>query len=196
MYLAEKFSQDDVEQTHSRSLEHIRKTSPWMYSLLKAVTRVFLSIDFPKGYSKAGFSSNFAKGFVFMNYASANDEESVFETAVDYVHESSHQLIFLIGEVDPIIKGDPKKMVYSGIKGCERPAILTLHGAVALSHMCLFRIFHKKAMGHFVHSSEENLKRDMKKLNQTLMDLTEKCEFTEVGERIINDLKYVSRLSA
>lgn len=191
MWLAKNINEKCIEEQHLQAMKYIKETSPWMFEVFQSLTRVFVPIGCPKGYAKAGFSSNLAKGFVFYWYPDEYQEERVFEMAIDYVHEASHQLTFLLNGIDPLIKGDDKEPVYSAIKGCERPAILALHGAIALSYMCLFRVFHRKVSGEYLFRSQKKLKEERQKLSETIRRLQETCEFTEVGTRIMKDLEFV-----
>ncbi len=191
MFLAHGINESSARTQHDEALRHVKETCPWMFDLLTSLTKVFIPVGCPEKYKKAGFSSNLAKGFVFYWYCDRYEGEIGFETAVDYVHEASHQLTFLLNAIDPMIKGDPKKPVYSGIKGCERPAILSLHGAIALGYMSLFRAFHYQVNQKYVFNSEEKKKDEAKKLGATLKELTKNCEFTDVGNQVVRDLQLI-----
>ncbi len=191
LYIDELSSSEVLQYQHAGAIELIKKTCPWMYEMMCSVSKVFVPIDCPDHYIKAGFSSNYAKGFVFMNYPKDRCSEQMFELAIDYVHETSHQLTFLLNEVDPTITENSVKEVYSAIKGCNRPTVLALHGAIALAYMTLFRVFHRSLSGKYVFHSLDKLKQEREMLKETIDSMKGKVEFTDVGSRIFKNLNEV-----
>lgn len=195
LYLAKKVNNDVIEEVHTGAIKLIQETSPWMYELFCSAIKAFIPIESPYPNRKAGFSSDYAKGFTFYAYPDESSEKNIIETAVDYIHESSHQLTFLINEVDFLIEGDREQAVFSAIKNEERPAILALHGAIALAHMSLFRSFLKESLKDGNDYSNEQLVHEAEMLDATINALNEKCSFTPIGESIMKELEYINDLT-
>lgn len=140
-----------------------------------------------------GFSSHLARNFIFMSVPEI-PEFAELELAINIMHEVGHQALLVYQSCDPILSSDPKALIYSGIRRCHRPAILSFHGAVALAYMIqgfktalLWPEYQSDRASEYIR---ERLKIISIDLVQTLVDLS-KCQYTPLGKRLFQELAQV-----
>jgi len=121
-----------------------------------------------------GMSTLWFKGAVFFEKTQNSDLNQRTE---NIAHEIAHQIIINYQLNDSLIKGSLNERIYSGIRDEKRPAILSFHGAAALSYML------------WVQSTLQDTTRAKAielQLRSTLEDL-KNIEFTTIGQKLYEE---------
>ena len=122
-----------------------------------------------------GMSVMWLKGVIFFEKKQLSSLEQRVE---NIAHEVAHQVIINYQLNDFLIDGDLNAKVYSGIRRVERPAIMSFHGAAALSYMLLVA----KEYGN-----QKRIDELRSGLIKTLDSLNE-ISFTKVGRKIFEEM--------
>lgn len=129
-----------------------------------------------------GWTCQYARGAIFLGFA---PQYSIFNLALDLVHEIGHQALALFQSADRVIAGDWNTPVYSEVRRTYRPAIQSLHAAAAIAFMCSFA--EELGLPRYVHPEfDDSLP---KALTRATSYLREACEFTSIGASIMDDFE-------
>jgi HEXXH motif-containing protein len=143
---------------------------------------------------KRGFSTPLCFGAIFLSFEDRLTSEGFerVELAIDLAHEIGHHVLHTFQTADSILSSNLREPVYSSVRRCVRPAIMSMHAAVALGYMleaveCLVR-------ANILTGRELNFVdtfRDRYASEQTsgLSELEEKCSFTSLGQRLMDALR-------
>ena len=150
---------------------------PYFQPLIKNLIQFYVPIENASNdhVHDYGMSLLWFKGAVFFEKGQSFAIERRVE---NLAHELAHQVIINYQLNDYIIDGDLNEEVYSGIRERLRPAIMSFHGAAALSYMLQ------------VASLYQNKKRTSElknSLEKTLQSLSE-IKFTPVGKVIFEEM--------
>jgi HEXXH motif-containing protein len=105
-------------------------------------------------------------------------------------HELGHQILHVYQSCDPLFESDNFAPVYSGVRKTDRPAILSLHAAVALGFMITaFESFGSGGISisdpdKYVAGRLNELRTD---LVHTLVSLR-KTRMTTLGRELVQEL--------
>jgi hypothetical protein len=113
----------------------------------------------------------------------------VFDLAVSFSHELGHQILSIYQRSDRIIKSDLLTPVYSGVRGTVRPAIQAFHAAVASAYMIescrhVIKVLHGVERAYALEVLEEKYQEFL----PTIESLENSVEFTELGEKMFEEL--------
>lgn len=136
-----------------------------------------------------GFSSVLARNAIFVSCPKVDGVADI-ELAVNMSHELGHQILHLYQSCDLLFESDNFAPVYSGIRKTDRPAILSLHAAVALGFMITaFESFNSKNI-----AIDESAEYIAKRLNELRADLIHtlvslrKTHMTTLGRELVQEL--------
>jgi hypothetical protein len=158
--------------------------------ILAKLYRELVDFVLPLGGDRnRGYSMMMARGAIVRTLPASEDE---YDVAIDLAHELGHQCFYLWQSADPIMTTDQFLPVFSEIRKAFRPAFQSFHAAVALAFMLTFvqsRPDDKRC--------QEAAKRRGKKYRGTLDEslglaiysLRTYCQFTPIGERIIQEME-------
>lgn len=145
----------------------------------------------------AGFSSHLCQGAIFLSTPVIDRKYWRAELAIDLAHELAHQVLNLFQRTDNLLLSDLYMPIYSGVRRINRPAIMALHGAAALSYILLSA----KSIEQCSQANSEEVEYARQLLNgvredllKTLSSLESSCQFSTVGNLIMSDLKTIARL--
>jgi len=171
-HLLEK--QEHYEESH----RILQSSDPFLASLFERLIHLVVPMD--AGGDKLYLSSDLARGALFLSLPPG----SAWTLALNLAHELGHQALMILNSADRLIS-DPRELVYSGVRKTERPALQSLHAAVALGYMILFSEGTKANQ----RQALEILPIHRRDLADTLSDISAKCELTPVGQEIFADLQ-------
>lgn len=143
-----------------------------------------------EGQRNRGTSNHFTRGAI---RRTVPDDADRYDVAIDLAHEMGHYSLVILQSIDSIIvPADVRKPVYSQIRQTLRPAIQTLHAAVALASMHLF----VESMPNdpaCQAAGERRGKKYTKSLKHSLYlsieSLRQSCEFTPLGARVLEEME-------
>jgi hypothetical protein len=171
-------SASETENFNSRIQESEQKlcaTLPHFRILLDRLIHKYIPMESTtNNQGDFGMSTLWFKGAIFFE---KNQKPELDQRVENLAHEIAHQIILHYQLNDPLIEGDLNAPVYSGIRQENRPAILSFHGAAALSYMLWIQTHLK---------NESRCKEIQKQLESTLMDLG-KTQFTIIGKKIFEE---------
>jgi hypothetical protein len=175
------------------ALSIINSCGGWISNMLTSVAYEIIPLKGANGElrSQNGFSDYNLLGSIFLGFYSG--QQRVIDLAIAIVHELGHQVLMLqqAGQ-SPLEDGSFQKMIYSGVRKTERPAIAAFHAVIALTYM---NEMYKQLLNtyHFDNASQKSYCEAMyTKNNSDLLDglkAIDNVELTKVGERIIADVK-------
>ena len=173
------------------AIQIVKTSAPFFASMYDLLVEMLIAL---KACDRSrGFSCHFARGAIFRAFPTDSSAEVV---AIDIVHEIGHQALMVYQSVDPILLGDHDAPVYSYIRRADRPAIQSLHAAVALAFMTRFRDTLTPAQGAIIDSDPrikgygETLRAG---LRNAIRALDEKCSFTTLGGAIMDELQALAK---
>ncbi|HYO51190.1 aKG-HExxH-type peptide beta-hydroxylase [Archangium sp.] len=163
--------------------------------LFRALIQNVVPLSGPRGEGfserqrRLAFSSVLARNAVFM--VPHDGPYAALEMVVSLVHEMGHQSLMLLQAVDPLFASAAEAPVYSAIMGIERPAILALHGAVALAAMVRAlqlgqawpELTSAEAQAHIAKRTQQFRAA----LSETLRALGG-CQLTRLGKEVFEEL--------
>jgi HEXXH motif-containing protein len=139
-----------------------------------------LVVTSPALTPRYGFSSHHLKGYVFLSFPAGEAVKDTIEDSLSLAHELGHQVLMAYQTADPVLASDQDAPVYSAIRRGFRPAILALHGAMALGYMT----YTAECLG----SAAARGYRDG--LRRTLLGMRAAgCIYTELGSLLVSELE-------
>jgi hypothetical protein len=140
------------------------------------------------GQRNRGFANHLIRGAIFRTVP---EDENKYDVAIDLAHETGHYGLMVLQSIDPIIKSNPDKLVHSTVRNHIRPAIQVFHAAVAMAFMQMV----VASMPNDPVCQETGARRGMKYAGTfsngiaiSLELLLRECEFTEIGQQLVNEL--------
>lgn len=174
----------------------IEKNCHWIFSVGQKVVREVYPVRIRGGqYIGAGGATNHHLiGALFLSLRPAPSEE--VKLAISFAHEIGHTVLMIMQQGDAIILEHPDVTVYSPVRRCHRPLIMSLHAAVAAGYMveCAFDLSKSSDL-----NAEERdycvafISEQIFHLKQTLNDMR-RFKFTEVGQKILHDLVRITKI--
>jgi len=139
---------------------------------------------------RVGMSTDLARGAIFTSFS---NRKTLFDFAIDLVHELGHQVLMIFNSADKLFTEGANKLVYSGIRLKERPAIQSYHSSIALGFMLYFANSYLSQINgkleNEFHYAQEKIELFEKQLKLNIDALKENCSFTILGNRLLSDLE-------
>lgn len=141
---------------------------------------------------KFAFSTHLARGAVF--FTPPVEKHPEITMAIDLVHELGHQVLMIYQSADTLIASSLEQPVWSAVRQTYRPAIQSMQAAAALTYMLILvkNLLGKQNINdserEYISQAFEAMKTG---LSSTLFSLREHCQFTEVGQQIMQDFEQV-----
>jgi hypothetical protein len=175
----------------------LSQACPWIKEMYDFLVHQVIFLKMKGGDIKA-MSAHFMKGALVFRSFDTNNLSNIIDLAVDIAHEVGHQALMVLLTSNEIISSSYDAPVYSGARKANRPAIQSLHSAVALTYMikCLESILNN--FSDLETSLKEKLlnkKLELEtNLEMNLQSLIDTCEFTNFGGIVIREIahKYFS----
>ena len=180
---------EGISDVYDDAVAIIRSASPFLEALFEEIVEAVIPLG---GGRNRGYSTHLARGAIFRSLPADND---AYDVAVDIVHEIGHQVLMVWQSVDPILASDPKAPVFSQIRRVDRPAIQTYHATVALAYMRALELalpadpLMQAAAARRGLSYSESL---VHSLRLSIMSIREKCELTELGGKLLDEMEAVA----
>lgn len=141
--------------------------------------------------SRCLFSSHRLKGAVFIQYCDKKAINPLLD-AIDIFHEIGHQVLIYYFTADKITSSPPDTLVYSGARRTLRPAVRSIHSAMALTYMIIAGL----ALRALATSTDDLdlLKssvlsyQDALRLN--IESARERLVFTQLGKILIDEMAF------
>lgn len=133
----------------------------------------------------SGKSAHWLKGTLFLSLPMEN-EYSDYELALNIVHELGHQVLMVYQDSDPLLKNIAEP-IFSSVRKTNRPAIMSLHGLVAVYFMLFF-------LKSLKNQDEEINKYTLEKTKILYTDFVQgafalrNCEFTPAGLLLFDEM--------
>ena len=174
-----------------KSLEIISIICPWIKNLYNLLVKKVYFLE-PEIKNIKAMSTHFLKGAIIFRASNSNSIIDCINLAVDIVHEIGHQVLMHYLTADRIILSSYNQLIFSGAKNADRPAIKSLHSAIALTYMIYFlnNLNNIRNIIYFEDFKIFEIKRDKFKmqLEKNLNSLLKNCKFTNLGEIIITEI--------
>ncbi|MCC5995699.1 MAG: hypothetical protein JJU18_04940 [Oceanicaulis sp.] len=176
-----------------KSVDIIESSSLALKTLYSNIVDVIIPLG---GGRNRGYSTHYARGAIFRSLPSDNNE---FDVAFDIVHELGHQSLMIWQSIDPILASEPDAPVYSQIRKRDRPAIQSLHAAVALAYMLFLKQQSQEnkpmidAAARRGATYSTNLE---KSLELAIASIRDKCDLTDIGHAIVEEMELFNLINA
>lgn len=170
----------------------VNRWPDWLKTLFENIVQSIIPICRKADLRETGnaVSSRHALGIIFAS-VDPNDDYPDLALNIDFAHEVGHQLLFMVQHAGNLFLEDA--MVYSPVRKTMRPAIRSLHAAVAMGNM----IECTKALLSFEHDVSKQ-----KYLNKLLNDFQKGLRLgilglstvkkTAVCEAVLDDLRHIN----
>lgn len=137
------------------------------------------------------FSSHLVKGAIFIHYPDFRNVPASID-AIDLFHEIGHQVLIYYLTADPLIAKGHDKLAFSGARGTLRPALRSLHSAVALTYMSVAAFSLKSASKNAeeIQQIEKLTGQYQHALKKNLDSLMEVVSLTPLGYSICEEMLY------
>ncbi|MCI5071421.1 HEXXH motif-containing putative peptide modification protein [bacterium] len=174
----------EVEGAIERALEIVKTHWHEAYEEIEAIYKAFVWQRSP-GLNNRAHSAPQNFGFSFLNIDYFKDVEPV-ALATQFVHEASHQILFVECAIDPLIPEDYDTMVYSPFRGEQRPAIGALHALISMARMLMWK---EKLENHLDYEKEcKDIERLIPLYNQAIEELAS-IKFSQRGNDLMDSFK-------
>ena len=173
-------NKDELDHFNSRlkdAEDELILILPFFESLIHELIQFYIPMENPSDEHAFdyGMSVMWLKGAVFFEKTQFPDLQRRVE---NLAHELAHQIIIHYQLNNFLIEGDLNTKVYSGIRKKNRPAVLSFHGAAALSYMLLVA----KA-----YSNQERM-NELKTALRNTLDSLKGVSFTPVGNKLFEEM--------
>jgi hypothetical protein len=149
----------------------------WQAAVVHVVPLVVTS---PALTPRYGFSSHHLKGYVFLSFPAGDAVKDTIDDSLALAHELGHQVLMAYQTADPVVASNPDAPVFSAIRRGFRPAILAVHGAMALGYMTYAA----------EHLGSAAVKEYREGLRRTLLGMRAAgCTYTELGSLLVSELE-------
>lgn len=147
-----------------------------------------------KGTFRTAFTSHDVKGAMFIVIPDVNDDPHwKLHLELDMVHELGHMALIVYQSADRLLSSELSLPIYSGVRKTDRPAIMSLHAAIALTYQIEYlgdliaqrNLRRDKSIIDYAIGLKEDLRRSLK---DTLNGL-ERCQFTPLGWEIMEEFE-------
>ena len=127
--------------------------------------------------------------FIIPNIYSSQYPE--IDYGIHLIHELGHQILYIWQTYDPLILNSHNTSAYSGVRKTYRPALASLHSAVALAFM-LKLCKSMESSNIFLNIEKKYIINKIKKfrinLKQNLDSIMERCSLTQTGRSILLEM--------
>lgn len=157
----------------------IQENSEFLSLVYTDLVQILVPLKQPR---PRGWTCHYARGAVFLGFA---PQYSIFDLALDLVHEMGHQALALFQSADRLIASNLDAPIYSEVRRTFRPAIQSLQATAAIAYMT--HLAEAAGLSRYVHP--EFTVSLPESLQLAIGHLKKGCEFTAVGQEIMNDFE-------
>lgn len=170
----------------------LNRSCPWISKIASVVVKEIVPVRLRSGQmiGAGGATNHHLIGTLFLSIRTSPFD--IVKLAISIAHEIGHTALMIIQQGDSISLEKPEVMVYSGVRKCDRPLIMSFHAAVALGYMIesAKSFLAASATPEEVLFLKEFIGENTHQLESSLYDL-KKFKFTEIGRKIIKDLDHL-----
>ena len=176
----------EVASKISLAIKFLQKYSPGLFfPMFDELIDVIIPLSESPLIWGSGITIEPLRGYLFVGPTADKSVDSIFILAIAIVHELAHHVLTLIGTADKIIDAQNLK-TYSGIRNSNRPALLSLHGLIALTYMDKF--IDQVANGSKLFVPEANrLKNLIEEMVSPTLDSLDLVPKTRIGRLIFSE---------
>lgn len=183
---------NESTQYFRRALLLVNRWPDWLKTLFDSIVQSIVPICRRADCSESGnaVSSRHALGIIFAS-VDTSDEYPDLALNIDFSHELGHQLLFMIQHAGNLFQEDV--MVYSPVRKTMRPAIRSLHAAVAMGNMieCTKALLATEEIESRQNYLANLLSDFQNSLRLGIIGLS-KVKKTAVCEAILDDLRHIN----
>ncbi|BBH52278.1 HEXXH motif-containing putative peptide modification protein [Fluviispira sanaruensis] len=179
----------EFENIIKNSFFIIENISPLFHKFLNTLIINITPLVINNKFTYFSSSSNKTIGNIFVYPLYKKSPSIEIDTILMLAHEAGHQLLYLYQSFDNIIASKCTSLIYSSVRKTERPPLLAFHARIASYFMIhsLNLILEKSIFNKKIKDYAEDKKSTLQKnLKLSLHDFSNKCQLTDLGQKLIN----------
>lgn len=171
----------------------LRSAWPGVDHLYDELIDFVISINKSNEIYRRGYCTHAARGVLFREI---NPKMTDWDVAIDLANGLAHQVLYVWQSVDPLLRSPLDAKIFSYNKNKIKPAIQYFHEVVALGFMYKFSKntnFESNCLSFSRHGSLRRVDGVADALKISLGILLSSCKFTDIGCKIVDELKMLSK---
>ncbi len=172
---------------------------PWIQPIYQKLVKEVLPVisESEVEFDRVGASTHAAKGALLFMFAEENRVYAKEQIAIDLAHEIGHQVLQVYLSCDRLISSDQTAMVYSGARDDDREAIRSFHGCIAHVYESITAVALRENDTNGIDGARPFLDYTIcdldRRFRKSLKGLREHCQFTELGEKLMQEFEQYSQ---
>ncbi|KAB8033642.1 HEXXH motif-containing putative peptide modification protein [Fluviispira multicolorata] len=176
----------------SSASDIINRSDPLLFSLYSRMISYIFPIFHTSGENSfTAFSTYRMMDSIFISPNIYSSQYPEIDYGIHLIHELGHQILYIWQTYDPLILNSHNTSAYSGVRKTYRPALASLHSAVALDFM--LKLCHSMQNSNIFLSTENKyvahkIEEFSPSLKQNLDSILECCSLTQKGRSILSEI--------